>query len=266
MDLVVLDADHPGFRDPAYRARRNAIAEVAEAHGEGEPVPRIAYTEDEERVWQTVCGHLRPLHAQFVHPELQALQLRLGLLERTLPQLADVNEVLTETGFRMEPVAGLVAPRDFLEALGRGVFLATQYLRHGSRPLYTPEPDVVHELVGHAASLLHPGIADLSRAFGEAAARSNDREVEALVRAYWWTLEFGLVEADGQIRALGAGLLSSAGELAAIYSGPALQVWDVPAMADTDYDPTRPNPVLFVAPSLDAMVSDLTEWMVRRAA
>ena len=56
----------------------------------------------------------------------------------------------------MLPVAGLVSGRMFLGMMGKGVFLSTQYMRHHSVPLYTPEPDVVHELVGHAASLFHP--------------------------------------------------------------------------------------------------------------
>ncbi|MEN0065904.1 MAG: phenylalanine 4-monooxygenase [Myxococcota bacterium] len=260
MGLVELDAEHPGFRDPIYRKRRHAIAALAEAHQEGEPAPYVVYTPDEERVWRTVCDHLRPLHDAHVHPELQAIQRRLGLLESPLPQLEQVNERLTTTGFRMEPVAGLVAPRRFLEALGRGVFLSTQYLRHGSRPLYTPEPDLVHELVGHAASLLHPGIAEISRRFGQVAAQSTDGEVERLVRLYWWTLEFGLVRHEGAVKALGAGLLSSAGELLGVVAEkPSFQAWSVSGMMGMDYDPTRPNPVLFVAPSFDQMIDSLTE-------
>jgi phenylalanine-4-hydroxylase len=71
----------------------------------------------------------------------------------------------------MLPVGGLISGRAFLSAMGHGVFLSTQYMRHHSVPLYTPEPDVVHELVGHAASLFHPGLVKLSRRFGEAAWR-----------------------------------------------------------------------------------------------
>lgn len=268
--LVELDADHPGFRDQEYRRRRQEIANIANAHVEGEPVPRVPYSAEEEHVWRMVCDYLRPLHEAHVHPQLQVLQQELRLLEQPLPQLEDVNRRLVETGFRMEPVAGLVAPRHFLEALGRGIFLSTQYLRHGSRPLYTPEPDLVHELVGHAASLLHPGIASLSRDLGDAASRSDDAMVEVLVRIYWWTLEFGLVRHEGELKAVGAGLLSSAGELAgavAETSGqPELQPWDINSMARTDYDPTCPNPVLFVAPSLDAMIQDLRGWLEHRAA
>ena len=73
----------------------------------------------------------------------------------------------------MLPVAGLIQGRSFLSAMSQGVFLSTQYMRHHSVPFYTPEPDVIHELVGHAASLFHPDIVRLSRLFGEAARRAR---------------------------------------------------------------------------------------------
>lgn len=275
--LVELDADHPGFRDAEYRQRRNAIAAIAVAHDEGEPVPHIAYTDDELGVWRTVCQHLGPLHATAAHPRLDAIRRRIGLFEGALPQMEDVNRHLAGTDFRMEPVAGLVEARTFLEALGRGIFLATQYIRHASRPLYTPEPDVVHELVGHAASLIDPGLAALSRRFGEVASRVDDAAITPLIRVYWWALEFGLVREEAsrarvglegeRVYAAGAGLLSSAAELAGATAGaaegPERRSWDLDAMAATPFDPTRPNPVLFVAPGFDAMLDDLDAWLLR---
>ena len=260
-DLVALDADHPGFRDADYRERRNAIARAALERELGDPVPRIPYTPAEHAVWRTVCDHLRPLHARRVHPVLQGEVQNLGLLDGDLPQLVEVNRELERTGFRMEPVAGLVVPRAFLEALGERIFLSTQYVRHGSKPLYTPEPDVIHELVGHAACLHHPALAALNAAFGGPARAADEVQILRLVRVYWWTLEFGLVREGDQIWALGAGLLSSAGELAGIDDGPAWRPWDLDAMAETAFDPTQPNPVLFVAPGLERMVVELTDWL-----
>src|SRR5207237_8863355 len=64
-DLVQLDPDHPGFRDAAYRARRNAIARVAMEFREGDAVPAVEYTEDEQSVWRTVWQHLDGLHAKY---------------------------------------------------------------------------------------------------------------------------------------------------------------------------------------------------------
>ena len=85
----------------------------------------------------------------------------------------------------MEPVGGLVAPRTFFAALARGVFLSTQYVRHHSQPFYTPEPDVIHELVGHAATLAHPRIAELNRRIAETSQKlaNLDKQIEARARA-----------------------------------------------------------------------------------
>jgi phenylalanine-4-hydroxylase len=161
----------------------------------------------------------------------------------------------------MEPVMGLVRARTFLSALGREVFLSTQYIRHHSRPLYTPEPDIVHELVGHAASLAHPRLAEVNTCIGKAVDSADDSELLRLERVYWYSLEFGLVLEEGSVKALGAGLLSSAGELAQIESGPELRSWDLDAIAETPYDPTDMQPQLYVAPSFERLTSDIEDWV-----
>ena len=75
-------------------------------------------------------------------------------------------------------------------------------------------------------------------------------------------MEFGVVEENREVKAFGAGLLSSAGELKAIDQGPALLVWDLETIASTPYDPTRMQPHLFVAPSFERMLEDLSRWLV----
>jgi len=262
LDLVQLDRDHPGFRDPVYRARRNAIAQVAVDYREGEPVPDVAYTADEHGVWRTVWEHLGPLHERLACAEVLEAERILPLDRRRVPQLAEVNVALGRHGaMRLHPVAGLMTPHEFLVRLGRGVFLATQYMRHHSRPFYTPEPDVIHELVGHAASLAHPRLAALNRRFGEAAATATGDRVQALIRAYWYTLEFGLVRQGGRIKALGAGLLSSYGELERVESGPELRELDLDVVAATPFDPTDYQATLYVAASFDDLEARLERWL-----
>lgn len=259
--LVVLDPDHPGFRDAAYRKRRDTIARIALEHSMGTPIPDAPYTEAEQGVWQAVWKDLAPKHDAFVADPVLDILARFPLDREHIPQLSEVNARLQEaTGFSMEPVAGLVDARDFLDALGRGWFCSTQYIRHSSVPLYTPEPDIVHELVGHAALLSDPVMADLQRLMGRSVVGASDDEVQRLIRVYWYTIEFGVLWEEGVVKAYGAGLLSSFGELDQIRTGPELREWNLHEMAQIPYDPTQYQGTLWVAPSWQAMIDDLNAW------
>ena len=84
-----------------------------------------------------------------------------------IPQLDEVSATLHGlTGFRYVAAPGLVELREFYSSLGDRVFHSTQYVRHPSQPLYTPEPDVIHEVLGHGNQLASPRFAAVTRAAG----------------------------------------------------------------------------------------------------
>lgn len=260
-EIVRLDPDHPGFRDPVYRRRRNEIAKLALAYREGDPIPRVDYTPEEQAVWALTWERLGPLHDRYACREWRDSSRVLALDRERVPHLADVNVRLAGSGFRMLPVAGLISGRGFLSAMAEGVFLSTQYMRHHTVPFYTPEPDVIHELVGHAASLFHPDVVRLSRLFGEAARRADEASMKRLERVYWYTLEFGLVREDGALRTYGAGLLSSFGEMERIAGGAEIRPLDFDDASARPYDPTRYQPVLYLSGSFGEMVRDVSAWL-----
>lgn len=265
--IVELDRDHPGFRDPAYRARRNEIAALATAWEPGSPFPAITYTADENGVWKTALAELRPLHARYACAEFAETWPLVEFADDAIPSFAWVNERIGRaTGFRLEPVAGLASPAEFMGRLADGGFLATQYVRHHSAPLYTPEPDVLHELIGHAALLAHPTFASLNRLFGEATRRARADEIDALIRAYWYALEFGVVGTPGRYRVIGAGLLSSFGELGRFEHEAEMRPFDLDAIAKTPFDPTDYQRILFVASDVDEVLTKLTTWLGRIAS
>jgi phenylalanine-4-hydroxylase len=262
-DIVQLDPDHPGFRDAEYRARRNQIAQLAMNYQPGDQIPDAPYTEDEHRVWQTIWSALGPAHQQNACAEyLNAIE-NLQFDSDRIPQLREVNErVQAISGFRLEPVAGLVQPRVFLENLADGVFLCTQYIRHHSTPMYTPEPDVVHEIVGHGVTLACPQLAEINRQFGRAVRRaSSTEELEVLSRVYWFTIEFGVLRENGKLKAYGTGLLSSAGELEEMHQAE-LRPFDLDDASRQAYDPTHFQPVLFCADSFETMYQTLRDFLV----
>ena len=245
-----------------FRQRRNEIARLALAYRDVGPVPRIAYTPEEHVTWRTVWSELGPLHETYASANYLDASRTVRLDREEVPQLEDVNVTLRrETGFSMRPVAGLVGDRTFLGYLAAETFLATQYMRHPSRPLYTPEPDVVHELVGHAPTFCEPGFVKLNRAFGKAAERVDADTLAKVARLYWYTLEFGVCREKGKAKAYGAGLLSSFGELSGFEQRAELRPFDPEEIAQTSYDPTGYQRVLFVAPSFDEAAERVCAWL-----
>jgi phenylalanine-4-hydroxylase len=262
--LVKLDPDHPGFKDPDYRTRRNQIAQIALSHVPGQPIPAAPYSAEEHGVWQTIWKALGPAHQRHACAEYLECVRRLDFATDRIPQLGEVSKkVESISGFRLEPVAGLVEPRVFLESLANGVFLCTQYIRHHSTPLYTPEPDVAHEIIGHAITLASTRFAELNRLFGKAVKRtSNSGDLDRLARVYWFTIEFGVLRENGEVKAYGTGLLSSAGELEEMHKAE-FRPLDLDVMSRHDYDPTHYQSVLFCGESFNEMYGRLREFLVQ---
>lgn len=262
--MVQLEPDHPGFRDAQYRTRRNSIARIAMEYRPGTRIPDAPYTREEHQLWRVIHDAVGPQHRRHACAEYLECIEKLDLPLDRIPQLSEVSaKVESISGFRLEPVAGLVTPRTFLESLADNVFLCTQYIRHYSTPLYTPEPDVVHELLGHAVTLASPRLAELNRLVGSVVRRTHSpKAFERLSHVYWFTIEFGVVREAEMLKAYGTGLLSSAGELEKMHSAD-LRPFDLEAAARQEYDPTKFQPVLYCADSFDEMYQKLSDYLVR---
>ncbi len=257
---VSLNADHPGFSDPDYRASRARIDQHARAYRHGARLPEIDYTVSETRTWEAVYDELRPLHGAYACTAYLAavkeLEAECGYGRAEIPQAATVDAFLrARTGFRIRPVAGLLAPRDFLAGLAFRVFFCTQYIRHHSLPLYTPEPDICHEFIGHVPMFADAAFADFSQEIGLASLGASEAEIERLARCYWFSVEFGLLRESGTLKAYGAGLLSSSGELVHACESEKTAVvelldWAPASAAERSFPITEYQHCYFVAQSL----------------
>lgn len=255
-----LESDHPGFTDQAYRVRRHEIAKIAKEYRSGQLVPRVEYTETELNTWNVVWDKLTSLYPTLACKEYNsALQQMIdaGIYgPRTIPQLQDLSDFMQKrTGFTFLPVTGLLSARDFLNALAFRVFYSTQYIRHHSVPMYTPEPDICHELLGHAPMFVDPDFADFTQYVGLASLGASDSEITRLASCYWFSVEFGLLFEGGAVKAYGAGILSSSGELKHATSPTnadiSIQEWDPnEAALIQDYPITTMQPVYFAASSM----------------
>jgi phenylalanine-4-hydroxylase len=252
---VHLDEDHPGFGDPEYRARRNQIAARALGWDPTQPIPHVGYTEEEEEVWRTVCRELAAKHERLACSECRRAASRLALPADRIPQLDEVGDLLRPlTGFEYHPAAGLVPFDQFYGSLAEGIFHSTQYIRHHDRPLYTPEPDLIHEVIGHGSMLASPRLAELNRLAGRAARRLETKPGRDFFAAvFWFTIEFGVLYEHGEVVAYGAGLLSSYGEIEEFRSAE-IRPLEIAEMGVLKYDITKYQPILYAADGIEQLL------------
>ncbi|GMT15680.1 hypothetical protein PFISCL1PPCAC_6977 [Pristionchus fissidentatus] len=266
-----IDPRHPGFGDETYIARREELNKLAAGFKYGDQLFDVQYTEAEHDTWRQVVDKLETLHEKLACSTYRrnlAMLLEEGVLTRDrIPQLRSINAFLErKTGFILRPCSGLLSARDFLASLAFRVFQifkfkTTQYLRHHAKPHHSPEPDLIHELLGHVPMFADPALAQMSQDIGLMSLGATDEQIERLATVYWFIVEFGLCREGGQLRAIGAGLLSAYGELQHacsdvpehrefIPSETALQKYE-----DDDY-----QPLYYVADGIEEALAKLREY------
>jgi phenylalanine-4-hydroxylase len=170
-----------------------------------------AYTRDDHEAWSLLYARrmkaLRPAASRVFLQGADAI----GLAADRVPDLNDVNvRLASRTGWSAVPVTGFLPARDFFACLSVRRFPTTVTIRSKDRLDYVPEPDIFHDVFGHVPLHAHKVFADFLQKFGAlAAAARTDEDVEKMARLFWFTVEFGLIREDGEVKIYGSGLISS---------------------------------------------------------
>lgn len=266
-DELELEPVHPGINDAAYVARRHELFALCRRHRlESLGPPLIDYTDEEQRIWREVSPRLDELHVRHASRIYLDAKRALNISSDEIPQLRHLSELVRQrTGMYLVPAEGPIAYRIFYSYIAEGGFPVTQFIRYGSNPEYTPEPDMIHDCLGHVPPLQNRDYAALLRLIGRAAVRATSGDhVLALKRLSWFSIEFGLIEEAGETRVFGAGILSSIGEIPYSLSPDVKrEPFITDRVIETDYDWTKMQDLLFVIPSF-AFLREEVEHLVRR--
>ena len=267
VDVLELEPGHPGLGDERYIERRRKLFALCRSHRlANQPPPLIDYEDEEQRIWREVTPKLDELHRHHASRLYLQAKRELKIREDEIPQLHYLSQHLEKvSGMHLVPAEGPIPYRTFYTYIAERGFPCTQFIRHGSKPEFTPEPDMIHDCLGHVPPLINPDYAALLTLIGKAAVRvSSGDHVLALKRLSWFSIEFGLMEEDGDTKVFGAGILSSMGEIPnSLSSNVERRPFGTDRVIETDYDPSRMQDLLFVIPSFAFLRSEV-EQLVRR--
>jgi phenylalanine-4-hydroxylase len=181
---------------------------------------------------------------------------QLGAPDR-IPRFDAVNERLFKaTGWQLVAVPGLIPEEAFFALLAARRFPVTDWIRKPEEFDYVVEPDVFHDLFGHVPLLFNPTFADYMQAYGAGGLKASRLDAcELLARLYWYTVEFGLIHTPQGLRAYGAGILSSAGELRHSITSPQAErvAFDLRRLMQSRYKIDTYQATYFVISSFDEL-------------
>ncbi|WP_033922963.1 phenylalanine 4-monooxygenase [Sphingomonas sp. 37zxx] len=216
------------------------------------------YTPEEHAVWDTLYARqIKLLPGRASKAYLRGLDA-LKLSEGGIPNFDELSERLMKlTGWQVIAVPGLVPDDVFFDHMANRRFVSGNFIRRPDQLDYLQEPDVFHDVFGHVPMLADPVFADYLEAYGRGGQRALELgALSQLARLYWYTVEFGLVREDGDLRIYGSGIVSSSAESVFALDDPSPNRigFDLRRVMRTEYriDDFQQN--YFVIPSFDELL------------
>lgn len=172
------------------------------------------YTPAEHATWDHLFERQARMLPERVVPEFMDGLKVLRMTRPGIPNFDELSERLMKaTGWQVVAVPGLVPEKVFFEHLAQRRFVAGRFIRSAEQIDYLQEPDVFHDVFGHAPLLANPVFADYMQAYGKGGLRAEGLgSLTSLARLYWYTVEFGLIRQGDALKLYGAGIVSSYGE------------------------------------------------------
>ena len=223
-----------------------------------------AYTAEQHAIWAELVRRRMPQLEQHAAEEYLEGFNYLDLSYTRLPNLRALSAKLERrTGWNTTAVSGFMPGPAFFEMLAARRFPTTTWLRGRDSLEYTPEPDIFHDVFGHVPMHAHPIFADFLQHYGKVCARLTDKDkLERMGRLFWFTVEFGIIRQNGEIKLYGSGLVSSHGESTYVIEslknegtksgrGPEIRDFNLDQVLDQQFLVSEMQKVLYAVESFD---------------
>ena len=221
-----------------------------------------SYTPDQHAVW----AHLYARRMEQLRPCVSKVYLEgteiIGLQPNQVPDLKWVNSrLLRQTGWSTIAVSGFIPEHPFFECLAQRRFPTTVTLRTWEQLDYLPEPDIFHDIFGHVPMHANRWFADFLQQYGAVAVSLKSKEdIERMARLFWFTVEFGLIQEDGETKVYGSGVISSGKECAHALSPQCeKRPFDLEEVFEQDFSVSKIQEVLFVIESYSQLSEHTSE-------
>jgi len=175
------------------------------------------YSKEDQEVWQLLFKRQKEnLNLKGSEKYNECLeQLSSCLNEKAIPNFEEMNHFFkSKTGWQIHVVPGLIPVEEFFDLLAEKKFCSSTWLRTREQIDYLEEPDMFHDIFGHIPLLLNPTFSKFAQSFGKLGQqyKGDEQMLLNLQRIYWFTIEFGLIKQNGELKVYGAGIASSFGE------------------------------------------------------
>lgn len=221
----------------------------------------IQYTNEDFFVWKTLFERQGAILNKLAASEFQLSLNEIGFTSDKIPDFRQIDEILMKkTGWRLMVVEGIINEKDFFELLANKKFPATTWLRKPEQLDYLPEPDMFHDVFGHVPLLTNIKFCKFFEEIGKLGCENADSPeiLNMLGRIYWFTIEFGLIRENNELKIYGAGIISSHKESKfSVSDEPLHSDFDVIKIMNMPFDNDKIQNQYFVLHSFDELYNSL---------
>lgn len=219
------------------------------------------YQEDDHHTWQVMCS--RQTQAKKNSISVAYLdgfkKLQLGH-----DRIADIgiisNRLSSITGWTLIPVAGLIPPKDFFTMLIEKKYPITVSMRKPWEIDFIDRPDIFHDVCGHVPLLTNKDFVNFLATYSMQALKylDNEHAVNILSRLYWFTCEMGVILEQGEYKAYGGAIITSAKEITNVNNNKIPKhPFKLSQILNTPYDYNHLQTEYFVINSYDELFNSL---------